>query len=473
MNLNQIDRNLLLFLDPVGRYNQVSWNYFDGAACGGETLSPPDRNFILRFSRDELLNYYFTSLKMFFFSKGKYRKVLFVNDGLLSSLFDEENVSAYRAFAEKHLPKPKTFRQSIISMLPLVWRAESRFIVVFNASLQLVDCEDSDFFGLEANNFMFFSNAAGKLLFMTTKTLQTGYGELVKTTTDPEYVPVMVKEFDTVALLSEKLGKSGCLPVVGKHLEVNGRHFFTEEYILGESLRERLRELGGRRDTVQVCRILDSLDEWFQLYFASFSGKTVPVSTVYAHLFPLFLDCFGDTGASLLQAGKELLCQFGKAYPLVVPITSHNDLWPGNFVMTERGFIVIDWERATENRAPFFDYFWLVVATTIESLVSETESHDYSHGVRMFLRCADSVSCHAFQKLRNFLGGMGIAEVYLPHLLFVFFMEWSVQGFQVLGRQTDMDRLAFGELLYYAENMNTAGICLASVDRLVSESENA
>jgi hypothetical protein len=138
----------------------------------------------------------------------------------------------------------------------------------------------------------------------------------------------------------------------------------------------------------------------------------------------------------------------------VKPILAHNDLWPGNFVITKGGFIVIDWERATEQRAPFFDYFWMIVSTTIEYLASETKNHNYSESVRIFLRRSDSVSCHAFEKLETFLNELGINEAYLPHLLYLFFMEWSVQGFQVLGRQTNMDHLAFGELLYYAEKMN-------------------
>lgn len=474
MNWSQIENNVLLFLDPIGRYREQSWDFQESIGFVNKPLPLQGRNSVVRFSRDKLINYYVTSIKQFLFGKEKNRSLFFMNDGLLCSLFDASNTSAYRAFAATHLPKPTTFRQRIVAKLPLVLRAESRFMVTFSALPQAMHTIDSEIADLERNTFMFFSNAAGKLLLTTSKTLQTGHGEIIKTTTDPDYAAVMAKEFDTVALLSKKLGKAGCLPTVGKHLEVAGRHFFTEEYICGESLRERLRELGERTGTEQTCRILDRLDEWFRLYQSSFKSTPIPVSIAYAHLIPLFSSCYGAAGTALLQAGIELLRQLENAYPAVVPITAHNDLWPGNIVMTESsGFTVIDWERATDNRAPFFDYFWMIISTSIEYLASKTETNDYSQGVRMLLRCEGSLPRHAFKKIRTFLDEIGIAEAYLPHLLFVFFMEWSIQGFQVLGRQTDMDRLAFGELLHYSDQLNATGVCLTVGDPLVRVSSNA
>lgn len=455
MRLSQLDKNLLLFLDPSGHYSEQSWNYIDAVVGEGKTLLSSGRNIIISFSRDQLFAYYINSLKQFFFRR-KTRKVFFINDGLLRSIFDASSTSAYKSFAENHLPKPRTLRQQIVALLPLVLRAETRFIIVY-AQPQTMNYNNSEFSGLDVNDFMFFSNAAGKLLLTTTETLQTGHGQIIKTTTDPEYAAVLEKEYDLVALLSVKLGTTGSLPVIGKHFEAGGRHFFTEEYILGESLRERLRVLVGQRDYVKICNIIDSLDEWFHFYNASFTGDAIPVSTVYNHLFSLFSECYGATGISVLQTGIELLRQFEKVCPFVVPITAHNDLWPGNFVVTENGFIVIDWERATENRAPFFDYFWLIISTAIESLASEVENINYSEATRRLLRCEDVVSCHALQKLKTFLNNLGISEDHLLHLLFLFFMEWSVQGFQTLGRQTDMDRLAFGELLHYAEQLRATG----------------
>lgn len=472
---DQIDNNLLLFLDPTGRYSLDSWAFSDGAERGGDALLSTGLNVVLRFSRGEFFNYCVMSLKMLLSRKVNKRKLLFVNDGLLSSVFDASNVSAYRAFAKNHLQKPKTLRQRIIALLPLCWRADTRFLVLFYATPQAVDSNYSEICDLAANDFMFFSNAGGKLLLLTSQTLQTGYGNLVKTTAVPDYIPIMAKEFNTVGLLSEMLGKAGCLPEVGKHLEARGRHFFAEKYIHGENLRERLRLLGGQGDAVCVCSILDNLDEWFKGYHASFSGPMISIPSLYTHLFTLFSNCYGSSGAALLRTGTGLLAQISEAYPGVKPITAHNDLWPGNIVITKYGLTIIDWERATECRAPFFDYFWMIISTTIEWLAGETKRYDYTYaeGVEMFLRCEDSVSCYAHQKLNVFLTRLGIAEAYLPHLLFLFFMEWSVQGFQVLGKQSDMDRLAFDVLLHYAENINTTGICLSSSDPLVRESANA
>lgn len=469
MGMNPIEKNLLLLLDPARRYDEKQWDFCDGS----KALSSLSKNVIFCFTRSRLLDYWLLSFNLLFSKKYKSRKLLFVHDGLLSSLFDAANASAYRAFAINHLPQPKTFRQRISRLLPVVMRAETRYLVVYANIPPAMNVVAPEILSLEQNDFMFFSNATGKLLIMMSKTMLTGRGELVKTTADSEYSAVMAKEYATVKLLSRKLGKAGCLPILGDTLNVNGRHFFAEEYVLGESLRERLRVLGENGKSVSVCNILDSLDNWFRFYHASFTADVTPISTVYAHLFPLFRDCYGDGGAVLLRTGTDLLHQFANAHPSVVPITAHNDLWPGNFVMTDNGFIVIDWERATENRAPFFDYFWLIISTAIEALASEIGNNDYSQGVRMFLRCADDVSLHAFRKLKTFLDKMGIGEEYLPHLLFTFFMEWSVQGFQVLGRQTFMDGLAFGELQHFAETINVTNQPLAASKTGMSEPANA
>ena len=448
-NLNQLDRNLLVFLDPVGRYADESWDFCDGFVRRKNASPDPARNLVLRFSRNQLIRYWIVTLRMLFGKKRNQRKILFVNDGLLSSFFDAGNVRVYRDFAKQQIPRPKGIRQRIAAFLPLVWRAEIRFIVIFEAMV-----DPSLHSELDAYNFMILSNAGGKLLLMTSEIVRSGHGMLVKTTANKEYVSVMQKEFDVVTALSSGNRRISGIPEMGKHFQTGGRHFFTEKFILGENLREKLRALGKRGDSRQVCSILDSLDTWFVEYQTSFVGLRVAIAPLYSHLFPLFSECYGATSRSLLETGKELLRQFDVAHSGIIPIISHNDLWPGNIVMTAHGFTVIDWERAQQHRAPFYDYFWMVVSTSIEFLASREPQCDYSEGVRIFLRRADEVSCRTFKMLSSFLQRTGGAEEYLPHLLFLFFMEWSVQGYQVLGKQTAMDRLAFGELEHFAKSMN-------------------
>lgn len=448
--MSQVDKNLLLFLDPAGRYDECAWVFVSGKASEIESKLSSERNIVWHFSRSNLLDYFITAIKVSLGKNKNYKNVFFINDGLLSSFFYSDNISSYRAFSKNHLERPRTLRQWIVSFLPLVWRAESRYIVQFSTPIQVLSLSNEEIADLEKNDVMFFSNAAGKLLLLSHKTLESGKGTLVKTTANSCYAKVMAKEFDTVAKLSEKVGKTGCLPVIGKHYESGGRQFFTEEYIPGEGLHERLHELGRRGDPVPVCKIIDRLDEWFMLYLTSFSEPSVSTTSMYNRMFTLFADCYGDSGAELLRTGTELLSRFGDAYPGVIPITAHNDLWPGNIVMTQGGFTVIDWERATERRAPFFDYFWMVTSTVIEVLACD--SNDFSGATRTFIRCEDHVSIYAQQKLRDFIARFGIGDKYFHHLMFLFLMELSVQGYQVLGRQTEVDRLAFAELVNYANN---------------------
>lgn len=452
-NLSPIDKNLLLLLDPIGRYSPQSWKFYDAKDCKSEILSSPDRNVVIRFPRRNLIDYCIILL-MILLGRAQSKRILFVNDGLLSSIFSANNASLYRFFSNNHLPKPKTLKRYLSSFLPLFWRAETRFIVIFNSSQQALINLKSEVLSLESNKFMFFSNAEGKLLLAPPQALKTGQGELVKTTANPDYSSVMSKEFNTVLQLSRKEEKIFGIPLLGKDIEVGGRHFYTEKYVYGESLRERLRTLGGLGDSVQACKLLDKIDDWFWIYHVSCAGNDTALSTLYSHLAPLFSECYGDAGEALLQTGTYMIRQLEKACPVVTPITAHNDLWPGNIVITENGFTVIDWERAIEHRAPFFDYFWMVVSAVFEWIVGITGNHDYSEAMKKFLRSEDDVTCHVFQKMRNFMVRSGIAEEFMPAMLYLLFMELSVQGFQILGRLTKMDRLAFGMLKYYADHMN-------------------
>jgi hypothetical protein len=297
---------------------------------------------------------------------------------------------------------------------------------------------------------MFFSNRLGKLLLLSCRTMRSGEGEIIKTTANPDYLPVMENEFATLAAVSAKMGHCASLPQLGRDFELGGRHFFTEKYIMGESLRDVLNRYGNRRDTARACLILQSLDDWFTSYSGVFTGTPKTFSALTGHLIPLFSTCHPGADPMLCRIAAGHLASLDRAHPGLVPVVSHNDLWPGNFVLTEKGLIVIDWERATADRAPFFDYFWMIVSAALEYLVGEEGAHDYSRAFGRFVLAEDQVSREAHRKLCLFMKRLSLPETLFRGLLFLFLMEWSVQGYQALARQTDMDRMVFNELNRFA-----------------------
>jgi hypothetical protein len=152
-----------------------------------------------------------------------------------------------------------------------------------------------------------------------------------------------------------------------------------------------------------------------------------------------------------LEKARETLETIVGEQVTISPITAHNDLWPGNFVVAADGLVAIDWERAVEKRAPLFDYYWMIISAAIEHHVTVIGVVDYSRAFRLFLEEGDDVTRHATEMLKTFLGRLGLDRELHQSFLLLFLMEWSVQGYLALGRQTAMDRLAFGELTNFME----------------------
>jgi hypothetical protein len=447
--VNQIDRNLMLFLDPVGRNNDCYWNFVSDY---GRLLSGAPQDVVYSFPRSAI-RVYLSLLLRLFFGKHNHRSILYINDGLLSSLFDSKNSAAYQAFAERHLAKPGKIRSKIIALLPLSWRAETRYVVVYNLAVSDSGCDDKDSAELKTQNFMFFSNADGKLLLTSAETLRTGSGMIYKTTTSPDYTEVMENEFKTMRGIAEMQDGSSSLLPVGKRLQVGKRVFFSEAYIMGTSLRDTLHRLSRNNDIHEICAFLNRLDDWFEKYRATFKAAPRPLSLCYQHLYDAFSVLYAEhprVGA-LLEKARETLETIVGEQVTISPITAHNDLWPGNFVVAADGLVAIDWERAVEKRAPLFDYYWMIISAAIEHHVTVIGVVDYSRAFRLFLEEGDDVTRHATEMLKTFLGRLGLDRELHQSFLLLFLMEWSVQGYLALGRQTAMDRLAFGELTNFME----------------------
>jgi len=431
-SLKWSERNLLLFLHPFGEK--------------GEKHSE-----LYRFPRRRLLGYVINPvIRWLRGRKGTVRKILFVNEGIQSCYFDARGKHCYRVFAKRHIPNPRGLRERMISLLPLALRAQERFIIVSSEQNRSPHAP-GEFPDDLKYDFMFFHNANGKLMMANCETILGGSGKLLKTTANPEYARTMEKEYETIKRISKRLGKSGYIPEIDDRFEVDGRICLTEEYIHGQNLRCVFNNLARERDIAKACKLIDRLDEWYGTYFSSFKGEKRPLSSFYSSLFKVFSKLYSGEEDILATVGSMIrfLDRLSRSHPGVVPVDSHNDLWPGNFVERPEGLTAVDWERATEDRAPMFDYYWLITSAALEYMAGRIGCPDYSHAFRLFLEREDAVCRHAHERLELFLERMGLEKKTHPQFLLLFLMEWSVQGYQVLGERTTMDKLAFNEFNKY------------------------
>lgn len=471
---DQIEKNLLILLDPTARNNGAGWQFVEwrNRKDSSETLKEREASggIIYRFSRRDLPGYLFSSRQIAAVGPGKgRRKFLYVNDGLLSSIFDARKIRAYKAFSDHHNP-PRSLRQKLISLLPLFLRAERRYMVIENRISAGVEPAASPNGGPEDLDFMFFSNAPGKLGLTQAETFESGHGEIFKTTANADYLPVMEKEFAIMRSIGG-LGKPSCLPATGRRIAGRDRAFFTEEYVSGTTLREIIHRLSVQNNVEGICGFLDRLDDWFTTYSSLFHGASRPVASVYGHVLSAFSQLYGADRRTLGVPGRvrEILAVAALEKPDVETIIAHNDLWPGNFIVRAEGLVAIDWERAAPDRGPFFDYYWMIISAVLEYHVCRLGVTDYSRAFRIFVEHEDTVSRHGLNKLESFLSGQGIGERLHEDFLLMFLAEWSVQGYLALGRQTEMDGLAFGELLNFVENRLSGKMDLPVADYTVSE----
>lgn len=455
----QIEKNLALFIDPSGELNEAKWRFLPWRKesgnrkgfCESRVPSPESRT-IYCFERRDLIGYLFFSWFAKRYGLPAFRRVLHVNDGNLSSFFYNDKTAVYQAFASYHLPRPASLRQGLISLLPLVLRAEKKYVVIDQPPCdgREICCPDKKL--LDGYDFMFFSNAEGKLLLTTAETMRSGKGVVVKTTATSAYEQIMKKEFATMLHIAGVHGNWKCLPRVWNRLETKSRYLITEEYIRGRNLREELRSLASKNEVDGICRLLDLLDGWFRNYGSAFQGEPRSLLSCYEHLFTACSELYGtDEGArEIFGNARKTLEEIKGDHRGVVTIIAHNDLWPGNFIVGADRLVAVDWERASANRAPLFDYYWMIISAVLEYYVGNSGVPDYSRAFRLFLQRKDKVSHFAHEKLESFLTGLALAKELHDQFILLFLMEWSVQGYLALGHQTAMDALAFDELVNFA-----------------------
>ncbi len=454
-----IEKSLLLLLDPFAEDWKDGWRFVDCRRSSDLFSSTPvedkSKRIVYCFSRRSHLIYcLFKWHAQRYRLSGVPRRMLYVNDGLMSSLFDAEETACYRLLVTHPMPTPSTLRQKLMGRLPISWRAEKRYIVMQeeipnkNSSIDGNAC-----LALDKQNFMFYSNVQGKLMLTTSDTLRSGKGSIIKTTANLDYAGVMEKEFRTMSHIADLQGKAISIPPIGRLIKIGNRPFFAEEYVRGGNLREIIHSLSHKNNIPKICGYLDRLQKWFDTYRSFFKGKPSRLESCYDHLFKAYNELYGSCREtpSILQKASDIISDISKSNTCIVPIFSHNDLWPGNFIVHSDNLVAVDWERAAPGRAPLFDFYWMMISLAMEYIVSRIGVIDYARAFQMFLTETDEVSRHTAGKLKQFLETLGIPEQRHQHFLFLFLMEWSVQGYLALGHSTPMDALAHGELLRFAE----------------------
>lgn len=459
MTFGQIEKNLLVLLDPAGESRKIDWQFIAGRkdrpfSMASESKAGSSVRTVHCFRRRDLLGYLVFRLKAIGNGrKGDWRHVYYVNDGILSALFNAEKTSAYRAFVAAHLPRPRGLRRKFLSLLPLSLRAEKRYIALSTGTGTGNRPGHTAQKDLEGIDFMFFSNVRGKLLLARSKTLMSGKGMVYKTTTNKAYVATMEREFATMSAIAGLQGNHGSLPFAGQQILAADRIFFPEEYVPGKNFREVLHVISASNDVNGVCRSIDRLDEWFLTYTSQFETKRRSLSSCYGHVFGAFNRLYGlnHKAQGLAARAQETILAATLDCGEVHTIIAHNDLWPGNLMVQGERFVAIDWERARPDRAPFFEYYWMIISAVLEYHVCRIGIIDYSRAFRIFLEDNDAVSRHGSEKLFTFLARYGLCKEMHQGFLLLFLMEWAVQGYLATGRQTAMDRLAFEELCNYEQ----------------------
>lgn len=460
-----IEQNLLLLLDPYGERDRSTWRFVpwsDCEQCSGRKLQGMENcsGSVFCFDRHQLLDYLLFPWRIKKSGvKVRLRKFLYIDDGNLSSIFATDAKKAYPAFAEGLLPRPRGIRQWLRRLMPVELQAERKYVVTNNDSGTSLESNGEGAQFLAQQNYLFFSNVGGKLLLTTAETLCSGRGMLYKSTTNDIYAEVMEKEYRVMQRLAAE-ESSDCFPRAGSRLQLRRRTFFSEEYIKGCSLRTMLHAVSSTQGVVGVCALLDRLDAWFSLFAATFRGERQSLSTCYAHLIEPFSERYGADrhGCEVLQHACRIFDVLdGSGIGLATGI-AHNDLWPGNFVVAHDRLVAVDWERATENRGPVFDYFWMLISAVLEHYVSCMERSDYSRAMRQFLAGADDVARHAERQIKTYMERIGFDRALYRQFMLIFMMEWAIQGYLVLGRPTDMDMLAYGELVNCLETGYFTGI---------------
>jgi len=449
MDRTRIEENLLILLDPTGQLGNETWRFIrtKNTACSGN-----GHHVVFCFSRCDLIRYFICSLTVQFNRKNtRIRKILHINDGLVCCLFSAGSTAEYRSFERRHVEPSSGFLRRLSMMLPPILRAEQLFIAVEQLP-HAVPPQSSAL--LNSLDFMFYSNAPGKLLLTKAETFTCGTGLVFKTTSSPDYEANLMREYESVRTVSENIEQPGWVPDIKNPLRVHSRTYYPETYLSGENLRSKLRSSGRSSSHHEAIHFLDRLDDWFIFYHASFQGARRSLTSLYSRLFTTFseLNTHDPSVVPLVKYAKEFLAGIDTGHEGLIPLQAHNDLWPGNFIVKGDRLTAIDWERATPQSAPLFDYFWMIISAVMEYRVGNNGVQDYSMAFRQFLTLDDKVCRHARTKLDCFLDRLGFEKIMRDQFTLLFLMEWSTQGASALGEPTAMDRLAQEELMLFVRN---------------------
>ncbi len=455
MELRQIEKNLLLLLDPYGEFPKEAWHIVhkgEDFSTNFDTLT--DSNIVYIFDRHHILHYlFFSFIASMKVPRNRVKNFYYLQDGLMAMIFPSKHGKAYLQFAKNHLPVRISLSAKIKSILPAIIKAEERYIFVRKNKKNKQ--AKSDF--LNKFEFMFFSNPTGKLLVTTSETLLKGEGLIVKTTVNPAYNHTLLEEAETVGAINQHAEMKKRVPSIFKQLNTAERSFIVEEYVKGRTLREILRTPQVCRNTQLTKNYIDKLTDWFSAYRSIFKGKLRTISELYTPLFNNSNKFYHNDSLviTIINNLQKKLKVATTDHPGLTPIIAHNDLWPGNFLVTKQDIIAIDWERATPDRSEIFDYFWMIISATMEYLIGTGHKENYSTCFRIFLQAEDPVCSYTYSKLNDFMKKIGFRNKNFSLFMQLFLLEWSVQGQTALGRKTDMDDIAIKELKKYSQKMGT------------------
>ena len=454
MDLSQIEKNMLLLLDVEGKKQKVKCKFFLNSEWAGWDSRDRRKDVcIYIFERSQIITFLISSFILFWKKPDrKISKIYYVQHGLMSVLFHSHFLRGYHLFARNHLSSQKKFSAQAKAFLPVILWAEKRFIVLEKSD---GDKEQAKHDILSQLDFLFFSNPTGKLLLTDKKTIFKGIGIIAKTTLNPTYMKTMQKEAGTVLAITKSVAMKGRVPTILRQINLENRYIIIEEYIEGRSLREILRDPIVYKNVKLMENYFEQLEDWFQAYRSIFIGQPRAIIDLYEPLFKICKKIFHDNSvvSSLIIHLQKRLTDVSKRHNGLVPITAHNDLWPGNFLLTDTGLVAIDWERATNNRCEIFDYFWMIISTALEYKNGVSHKENYSEAFRFFLNTDDPICAYALSKLNNYLSRLYFDIKLMPLFISLFLLEWSVQGYIALGRKTAMDEIALEELINYQNSL--------------------
>lgn len=440
MGYSPLQNALMLFLDPAVKVKKWHWYFVKEKFPAADELLHQIKereSIVLCFDRLEILNYWSMCWKLAFFNSSySVRSFFLIKDKYLYHVVNGKDSKAYQALCKVQnsnqvlLNNNQTYLFQLLKMvlfrLPFTTRALQRYIVI---STNTTDKSDLPF-ELSDMNYMFFPDVEKKLFMTNSNTLLNGKGTLIKTTANIAYESILKNEYDITACISKLCSKAGLLPEVIGRVELNGKNYYCEEYVVGKPLRIMFQNPKVYNSPVIICDLLDRLDSWYEAYRSRFSGPKLSLQDLYAPVINGFCHTFsGDREqCDLAVKTEQLLIKLSCTHSGLVPVTAHNDLWPANFLVTSRGLFAVDWERAVENRSELFDYFWMIISATMEYLSAPYGFEDFSRWFQRLLISKDSVCSYARVKLEKQLQLNDIAPVYFDLFIVMFLMELTMQG---------------------------------------------